>query len=69
MCTRVSQVIFWPFDKIRLYTIPMSNEDDWDKMRATVVSVTYILSFLYYFGLLQPAPVDPTTPVDPNTLQ
>lgn len=67
MCSRFGQAIFLPFDIIRLYTIPMSNEDDWDKKRATIISVTYILSFLYYFGLLQPAPVDTTAPVDPTT--
>ena len=41
-----------PLNFVRNYTIPMAEEDAWDRTRAAVTPITSPLAFMYLFGLL-----------------
>jgi hypothetical protein len=42
----------WLLDKLRIYTIPMSDKKDCHKIRASILPITYVISFLFLFGFL-----------------
>jgi hypothetical protein len=41
-----------PLGFLRNYTIPMAEEDAWDRTRAAITPITSPLAFMYLFGLL-----------------
>lgn len=41
-----------PLTFVRNYTIPMAEEEAWDRLRATITPMTAPLAFMYLFGLL-----------------
>jgi len=41
-----------PLGFLRDYTIPMAEEDAWDRTRAAITPITAPLVFMYLFGLL-----------------
>ena len=41
-----------PLGFLRNYTIPMAEEDAWDRTRAAITPITAPLAFMYLFGLL-----------------
>ena len=41
-----------PLTFLRNYTIPMAEEDAWDRTRAAVTPMTFPLALLYLFGML-----------------
>ena len=49
-CSCIMQVVYWPLNKLRDYTIPMSSEEDWDKTRAIILPPLICISFMYLFG-------------------
>lgn len=51
-CCQLMQVFYWPLTKLREYTIPMSDEDNWSRVRASVLPSTQLLAFFYLFGML-----------------
>jgi len=48
----IMQIIYYPLVFLRNYSIPMSDKDDWDKLRASIIPITFVLSFFYLFGNL-----------------
>jgi len=52
-CNSMMQLFFYPLTIVRDYSIPMSEEDSWDKRRGCVLPSTILISFFYTFGLLQ----------------
>lgn len=53
VCSNIIMIIDYPLTMLRNYSIPMAEEDKWDKLRACIVPVTMIISFFYLFGFLQ----------------
>jgi len=50
-----------PLGFLRNYTIPMAEEDAWDRKRAAITPITAPLAFMYLFGMLsdwEPKEVD-----------
>jgi len=50
-----------PLGFFRNYTIPMADEDAWDRTRAAITPITAPLAFMYLFGMLsdwEPKEVD-----------
>jgi hypothetical protein len=45
-------VIDYPLTVLRDYTIPMAEEEKWEKVRACILPFTIILSFFYLFNFL-----------------
>ena len=41
-----------PLAFLRDYTIPMAEEDAWDRKRAAITPITAPLAFMYLFGML-----------------
>jgi len=41
-----------PLAFLRDYTIPMAEEDAWDRTRAAITPITAPLAFMYLFGML-----------------
>jgi len=41
-----------PLGFVRNYTIPMAEEDAWDRIRAAITPITAPFPFMYLFGLL-----------------
>jgi len=41
-----------PLGFLRNYTIPMAEEDAWDRKRAAITPITAPLAFMYLFGML-----------------
>lgn len=58
-CNTIVQIIYWPLVKIREYTIPMSDEENWSRVRASVLPSTQLLGFFYCFGMLNDLSSDP----------
>lgn len=52
-------VIDYPLTVLRDYTIPMAEEERWEKVRACILPLTMVLSFFYLFNFLQPTEDDP----------
>lgn len=52
ICTNIISIIDYPLTIFRNYTVPMAEEDKWDKFRAAVVPISMVISFLYLFGFL-----------------
>ena len=46
------KVITVPLTFLRDYTIPMAEEETWDRTRASVLPSTMVISFFYLFGML-----------------
>ena len=46
-------IIDYPLTILRNYSIPMAEEDKWEKFRASVLPLTMVISFMYLFGNLQ----------------
>lgn len=51
-CNSFLQIFFWPITKLRDITIPMSDEEDWSRLRAAILPMTQLLAFFYLFGML-----------------
>lgn len=45
-------MIDWPFSFCRDYTVPLAEEEAWDKVRAIIVLFTMVPAFFYLFGFL-----------------
>ena len=43
-------VIDYPLTILRDYTIPMAEEERWDKLRAAVLPITMVPAFFYLFN-------------------
>ena len=56
LCSDIILIIDWPLTMLRNYTIPMAEEDRWDKIRASIVPLTMVIAFFYLFGFLQADP-------------
>ena len=50
-------VIEWPLGLIRDYTIPIADEESWDRTRAAILPLFVVISFLFLNGNLD-APDD-----------
>lgn len=46
-------IIDYPLTILRDYTIPMAEEEKWDKFRACIVPLTMVMAFFYLFNFLQ----------------
>lgn len=47
VCDTLFQVIAFPLKIIRDLTIPMAEEDKWDRRRACVIPITLVISFMW----------------------
>ena len=45
-------IVQQPLIILRDYSIPMSDQEDWNQFRASLLPITYVISFLYLFGNL-----------------
>lgn len=52
ICSDILLIIDWPLTMLRNYTIPMAEEDRWDKIRGSIVPITMVIAFFYLFGFL-----------------
>ena len=49
----VMKIISVPLTLIRDYTVPIGDEDAWDRQRASVVPMTLVFAFLWLNGYMQ----------------
>lgn len=52
ICSSVLSIFYVPLTFLRNYTIPIAEEDQWNKVRASLLPSTIIISFFYLFGML-----------------
>lgn len=45
-------MIEWPVNFARDYTIPMAEEERWDRLRAAILPITMPIAFLFNMGIL-----------------
>lgn len=57
-CKACMNVVYWPLDFIRKYTMILSDEESWDKTRAIVLPIVFPWAFFWCFGMFNDFLID-----------